>query len=104
MKIYVCKILKKNGIFGTGFFCKIPYYNHKQSLVKIPVLIANNHILNLNEIENYRIITVTTNNDNSQKKLKVDKTRNLFTNKKLDITFIEIKPNEDKIKHFLDIK
>ena len=59
MKTCVCKILKKNGIFGTGFFCKIPYYNDKQSLVKIPVLITNNHILNLNDIENDRIITVT---------------------------------------------
>ena len=103
MKTCVCKILTKKGINGTGFFCNIPYYNHKQSLHHIFALVTNNHILNLNDIENDRIITVTLNDDNSKKSIKVDNSRILFTNETLDITFIEIKPDKDKIKHFLEI-
>ena len=35
--------------------------------------------------------------------IKIDKNRIKYTNKELDVTFIEIKPREDKINNFLDI-
>ena len=43
MKFYVCKINHKD-IYGTGFFCNIPY-----GKIKMPVLITNYHIID-NEI------------------------------------------------------
>ncbi len=45
MKTCICKILKDNGVKGTGFFCKIPYENNL-----LPVLITNNHVLNSKDI------------------------------------------------------
>ena len=91
----VCKIYK-DIIKGTGFFCKIPYKNNILHL-----LITNNHILNKHDIEDNKIINISVNNN--PKVITIDKTRKKYTNRELDFTFIEIKPNEDNIHNFLEI-
>ena len=90
MENCICKIYCDNGSTGTGFFCKIRFQNNL-----LPVLITNNHILNENDIENNKIIKLTINN--KVKKILIDNSRKKFTNKTLDVTFIEIYSNKDEI-------
>ena len=98
MKNYICKIIKKEGEKGTGFFCKIPTSNNDF----LPVLITNNHVLKESDIDNGKIIEITINNDKGYGNITIDETRKKFTSKELDITIVEIKP-DDKIKEFLDV-
>ena len=99
MKNSVCKIIKCDGDKGTGFFCRIPYNNFNL----LPVLITNNHVLNEDDIQNNKKIEFTINDDKKCRSIKIDKNRIKYTNEELDVTFIEIKPKEDKIDNFLDI-
>ena len=98
MKKCICKILKNDGIKGTGFFCEIPY----QSKL-LPVLVTNNHVLNLNDINNKQNITISINDDHDFKHIQIDNSRKKFTNENLDVTFIEINKEKDKINDFLEI-
>lgn len=102
MEISICKIKKENNIFGTGFFCKIPFPN---KLNLLPVLITCNHVLDSNDISQGKKINFSLNNDKFQYSIIIDKSRIAYTNFKFDITIIEIKPEEDniKIESFLDI-
>ena len=99
---YVCKIYPKNDKKGTGFMCKIP---NPDQFKLLPVLITNNHILNENDIKEGEIIKITFDNDNYERNIKINKSRITYTNKdqNIDATIIEIKPELDKIKYFLDI-
>ena len=97
MKNCICKILSNDGKKGTGFFCKIPYLNKL-----LPVLVTNNHILDENSISKDKKIEMTLNDDKKPLVINIDNSRIKFTNKELDITFIEIK-KEDKINYFLEI-
>ena len=94
----ICKIYIKNGGIGTGFFCKIPFNNNL-----LPVLITNNHVLNKDDIDNNKIIKLMINN--KVKKIEIDNSRKRYTNsdKNIDITIIEIKPNKDGINNYLEI-
>ena len=98
MENCICKIIKEDGSHGTGFFCKIPY---DKSILYL--LITNNHVLNKNDIENDKNIEITINDNKISKILKLDKWRKRFTDSFLDVTFIEINPEKDNIKYFLDI-
>ena len=49
---------KSDKITGTGFLCKIPFPNQFKLL---PVLITNNHILNIDDIKNNKIINISFN-------------------------------------------
>ena len=101
MKNCICKIHKNNGEKRTGFFCKIPYTNQSKLLT---VLITNNHVLNENDLKNNNIIKYTLKDDKQIRKIKIDNNkRKIYTSKELDITFIEIKQNEDNINEFLEI-
>ena len=93
MKKCVCKIY--NGIEGTGFFTKISF-----NYILLPVLITNNHILNENDIKNNKKISIYFNKE--IKNIKIDENRKRYTNKKLDITIIEIK-EEDNIKEYIEL-
>ena len=95
MKNCICQIDSKNGK-GTGFFCKIPIYNNF-----LPVLITNNHILNENDIEDNNTIKLCIYNE--IKKIEIDNERKKYTNKELDITMIEIRPNKDGINNYLEL-
>ena len=95
MKLKVCKILLKNGN-GTGFFCKIKFSNNKI----IPVLITNNHVINESILENENNkIKYTIYNQKELKYIKLNN-RMKYTNKKYDITIIEIKENIDDNMYF----
>ena len=102
MENCVCKIYlhEENDGIGTGFFCKITFNNNL-----LPVLITNNHVLNENDINNNnKILKLMVNN--KIKKIKIDNSRKIYTNpdEDIDITIIEIKPNEDGINNFLEIE
>ena len=98
MKNCICKIFKENGIHGTGFFCKIPY---DKSILYL--LITNYHILDEYDIKDDKNIEITINDNNISKNIRLDKSRKRYIDPELDVTFIEIKPEIDKIKYFLDI-
>ena len=98
MQNCICKIIKSDGITGTGFFCKIPF---KTNL--LPVLITNNHVLSENDIEINKIIEFTINDDNIKGEIKIDDKRIVNSYKELDVTIIEIRPNKDKINNFLEL-
>ena len=87
----ICRIIN-HGI-GTGFLMKIPY---KSRL--LTVLITTNHAININDIQNNKIISLYLNN--GKMTIKLDDNRLRYTNEKLDITIIEIKEND----HNLNIK
>jgi len=97
MKNCLCKILGNDGKKGTGFFCKIPYLKKL-----LPVLITNNHILDENKISKDKKIELTLNDDKKVLVINLDNSRIKIINKELDITFIEIK-KEDNINNFLEI-
>ena len=100
----ICQIYPKNGGKGTGFFCKIKFKNKL-----LPLLITNNHILKEEDIKNKKIINLTRYNDIEKKNedisIEIDDSRIRYTNseKDIDITIIEIKPEEDKINNYLEI-
>ena len=96
MKKCVCKIHNK-GKKGTGFFSRIEY---KYSLKN--VLITNNYILNKNDIETIKKITISLNNEQEFKDIELDNERLIFTDEMKDITIIEIK-EKDNINNYLDI-
>ena len=99
MKNNICKIFKKEAIVtGTGFFCLIPFQN-----ILLPVLITNNHVLSKEDLKIGNVIILTINNNNERREIKIDNSRKIITSKSPDITIVEIRPNEDKIYHFLEI-
>ena len=104
MKSNVCKIY--NGeTKGTGFFCKISHENKD-----INLLITNNHVFNGNDISKKKEIKFSINNERQMGTIYLNNKIKKFTDKDLDITFIEIKDNfkinnDDKIKiNFLEIE
>ena len=100
MKKTVCKIIKKNGDKGTGFFCRIPFPDKDYI---IHVLVTNNHVLNEKDIENGNSIEITFNDDRETKKILINNKRKKYTNEELDITLIEIEIMKDDIYDFLDV-
>ena len=87
----ICRI--NNHGEGTGFFVKVPY-----KLRLLPVIITTNHAINIDDIQNNKIISLYLNN--GKMIIKLDDNRLRYTNEKLDITIIEIKEND----HNLNIK
>ena len=96
---YICKIKLKNGEIGIGFFCKIPFKNYL-----LPVLITNNHILNKDDKDNTQIIiNLITNNEERKIEIGYSRKKYISSYNNIYITIIEIKPNEDKIYHYLEL-
>ena len=95
MKKCVCKI-KIGNKKGTGFFANIPY----KSIYK-NVLITNSHILNKDNIKMDSILTISINNEEEYKDIKIDDKRLILIDEEKDITIIEIK--EKDINNFLEI-
>ena len=97
MKNSVCKIYNNGN--GTGFFTKIPY---KSKL--LPVLITNSHVIKKEDILNDKIISLSFNNEEVTKKIKLNRNRLIYTNEKLDVTIIEIIENKDNFNNnFLEL-
>ena len=99
MKNCICKIFPKDGEKGTGFFCKIKF---KEKMLH--VLVTNNHILNIKDLKINNKITLTFNSgkDEEIRDIIIDKERKIYTNDKMDVTFIELK-KDDKIQHYLEV-
>ena len=98
MKKCVCQIYI-NGETGTGVFTKIPY---KHKLLK--VLITAHHVLGENEIKNNKIITISLNNNEKDKKhIKMNNKRKRYTNDIFDVTIIEIDEIQDNIHDFIEL-
>ena len=98
MEKSICQIKNEN-CYGTGFFCKIPFPDKDNFL---PVLITAYHILHeeaLNQID--KKIHITFENEQV---FELDLNKRIkYTNKKYDITIIEIKEN-DNINKFLELE
>ena len=88
----VCKIHNK-GIKGTGYFCKIPYPDPSNLF---PVLITNNHILNIKDISYDSTITLSINDDEEFIDIKIG-SRKVYTSVEFDTTIIEIDLMKDQI-------
>ena len=69
----------------------------------MPVLITSNHVLDSKDISNKKIISFIFNENKEVRKIEINGKRKTFTDETLDITFIEIKPNDDNIHNFLEI-
>ena len=100
----ICQIYNKNGGKGTGFFTKILFKNKL-----LPVLITNNHVLEEKDIKDNEIIELTMYNKKENRNkdilIKIDNSRIRYTNSEIDITIMEIKPEEDKINsNYLEIE
>ena len=99
MERCICNI-KCNKNKGTAFFTKIPFPDKKNLL---PVLVTNNHILGeefLNKSGERIIIFIKEEN---RSRLLDLNNRIKYTDKELDITFVEIKPDIDHINYFLEL-
>ena len=97
MEYSVYKIVKEKST-GTGFICRIPYPNE---LHKLPVLITCNHVLREEEIKIGKEIKLLLNE--TEKIIKIDEDRKVYTDKQYDITIIELKKEEYIIEHLLDV-
>ena len=93
----ICKIHMTNEKKATGFLCRIPV---KCGL--LPVLMTCNHVLSQNDLITNKSIIISFSDDKIQK-IELDKFRIVFTDEKLDVSIIEIKPEIDGIYYFLDI-
>ena len=97
----ICKIERKDGSKGTGFFCIIPF---PDKLNLLPVLITNNHVLNKDYISKGNIINFSLNNESESFKIIIDDSRLTYTSKEYDITIIEINKNDGlETDLFLDL-
>ena len=93
MKKSICKIENKNGQ-GTGFFCTIPYGNEK-----LKVLITSNHVLDNIILENDKNIILKLNDNKVEKSIVLNENRKMYTNKKYDVTIIELFSNKDGLEN-----
>ena len=97
VKKYICEIYINKKIKGIGFFCYIPFPDKYHLL---PSLITNNHLIN----KKNKDINIDLLLDNKEtKKIDINDNRKIYTSVKFDTTIIEIKPNRDKIKYFLEL-
>ena len=104
MEKSVCKITKSNlktKTSGTGFLCNIS---------TTPVLITNNHILDENDIQIGNEFSISFEDGEKTKIIKIDKNRKKYTINKLngyevDVTIIEINKKGDDLleQEFLEL-
>ena len=101
MKRSVCKIYNGREK-GTGFFCKIHNNNQKKD---IKVLITNNHVLGKNYFNKKKKIEISLDDENKMENININEKVFIFTDEKLDITFVEIDENNsiNKYVNYLEI-
>ena len=93
MEQNICKI-KIGQEQGTGFFCKIPFPNKNN---KLPVLITNNHVIDDKSLYNKNTNIKIDIEEEKESKIIDLKDRIKYTNKKFDITIIELIEKDNKI-------
>ena len=92
----ICKI-NINRKLGTGFFCLIPYQDHKMS-----VFMTNYHLIDENYYKQSKEIILVLNDDIETRTINLKIKRETYFNKDYDITLIELK-KEDNIKFGLEL-
>ena len=92
----ICKIIKIDETFGTGFFCNIPH-----QCQNLKVLITSNQLINRSYINNNKIINISFDDDKILKEIKLDNNKAIYTSKYDGITIIEI--NEKEFRDNKDI-
>jgi len=99
----VCKIIREDGLIGTGFLCKIPY---PDSFKLLPVLITCYHVLGINEIQIGGKIELKFNDGKMAKNILINESRKIYISdeNEYDTTIIEIEPNDGfKNSNFLEV-
>lgn len=91
MEKSICKIKCSVIGTGTGFFFKIPCYDNS---VLLRVLITNNHILGEKDILIGNSINFSLDDEKYEYKIKIDKSRLIYSNVKYDVSIIEIKEKD----------
>ena len=95
IKNSLCEIWKN----ATGFFCHIPFQDKK-----LPVLITCKNIIGDYFLKENKEINVSLDDNKTQKKIKLNENKLIYTNDKYNITFIEIKPDDNiDEKNFLEL-
>ena len=97
MKYYICKI-KINAIYGTGFFCKIPFGNN----ITKNFFMTNYHVLNEKYYNENNKINLLINDEDITKIIDLRMNRITYFNENYDITLIELNEN-DNINNFLEL-
>ena len=100
MRNKICYIKLLHGSSGTGFFCKIPFPSKDKLL---PVLVTNNHLIDDKILENKKETIILYIKDSNKYQNFNLNNRKYYTSKEYDITFIEIKENQDEINNFLEL-
>ena len=102
LKLYICKLfISDNGVFyGTGFLCKIPYLD---KFNYVHVLITNNHVITKDQLLKKQKQIITFNDGKIKRILNITTKRNIYSNEDLDITIIEIFPEEDNLFYFFEV-
>ena len=101
MKNCICRIFKEESGYGTGFLCYFPFPEIDS---KFPTLITNNHVLDEKEMSSGQIISFSLGDDDTIYSITIDKSRITYTNRELDVTIMEIKPEDNiKSKDFLEV-
>ena len=98
MENSICRIYCKDGVKGTGFFCKIPVSKKKN----LEVLMTNNHIINKDYLEKENKITISIKDDKYIKSISL-RDKFTYTNEEYDITIINLNDNEgENLFEFLE--
>ena len=84
----ICDIKCAINGHGTGFFCKLPLEGSSNC---VHVLITNNHVLENKDIELGKKIKFTKEKETKNYEIVIDSNRVVYSDKKSDTTFIEIK-------------
>ena len=79
MKKCLCKIYIKDIISGAGFFTKIPYLSQI-----LPVLVTTNHVIKNSDIINNEKIKILVYDKKDFEYIKIDDSKLIFTDDKLD--------------------
>jgi len=85
------QVKTNNEKYGTAFFCKIPFPDLTHLL---PVLMTHNCLLNEDNIAKGKIIEFIME-EGKLFKISLDINRITYTSQKYNITFIEIKENDN---------
>ena len=83
MQNSICNIYNKRKN-GVGFFCLFPY---KSKI--LPFLITNEHVLNANDLNNNKNISISLKNykkENIFKTINIERKRIIYIDKKLEAT------------------
>ena len=99
VKIIIEDENKNKNKIGSGFFCLIEGDDGS----KIPVLVTNNHVIDLNHLEKGKKIKIRTNNSLEEQEIEIKENTRRFTNKYLDITIIEIEKEKENLFKFLEV-